>query len=55
MKTEKEKKKADDAETSYAYDISKSEKENAKSSYKEIMEQFQKMGLYDVKAGKKLY
>jgi hypothetical protein len=36
-------------------EVNNSEKENAKSSCKEIMEQYEEMGLYDKKAAKKLY
>ena len=36
-------------------EINNSEKENAKSSCKEIMEQYEEMCLYDKKAAKKLY
>ena len=58
VKTEKNKKNKndiDDSETSYCMEINNSEKENAKSSCKEIMEQYEEMGLYDKKAAKKLY
>lgn len=54
-KTEKAKNRIDDSETSYCMEANVDEKENAKSSCKEIMEQYEEMGLYDTKAAKKLY
>jgi len=36
-------------------EVNNSEKENAKSACKEIMEQYEEMMLYDKKAAKKLY